>query len=64
MVAHLMGKICPLARRVVQRDAGHRASNATTSKGQIFPTGGRLCMGFGRRCDHLMVLQHHIDDRA
>ncbi len=59
-MAHLMGKIFPLARRVV----GHRANNATTSKGEIFPTEGRLSPDFGRRCDHLMVLQRHIDDRA
>ena len=74
-MTHLMWKVYPLARRIVQRDhnsdvsllffhwqignirfALHRANNATTSKGQTFRTGGRLCLNFGRRCDHLMVL--------
>ena len=73
-MTHLMWKVCPLARRIVQRDhnsdvslshftqqigyirfALHRANDATKSKGQTFRTGGRLCLNFGRRCDHLMV---------
>ena len=54
-MTHLMWKVCPLARRIVRRDAGHRASDATTSKGQRFRTGGRLCLNFGRCCDHLVV---------
>ena len=38
------------------RFALHRASDATTSKGQTFRTRGLFCLNFGRRCDHLMVL--------
>ena len=38
------------------RFALHRANDATTSKGQRFHTRSRLCLNFGRRCDHLMVL--------
>lgn len=51
-----MIKISPLARRIAQRDAGHRVSDATTSKGEILITEGRLSLGQGRRCGHLMVM--------
>ena len=42
-----MVKISPLARRIAQRDAGHRASDATTSKGEILSTKGRFCLWRG-----------------
>ena len=63
-MAHLMGRIWSLARRIAQRDAAYRASDATKSKGQILPTEGRLSLGFGLRCDPLMVPRHHVENRA
>jgi hypothetical protein len=44
------------ARRFAKGDAGHRSSGATQSGGRFSFTKGRISLGFGRRCDRLMVL--------
>jgi len=46
----LMGKPWSSARRVVQRDVGHRANTATTSEDQGFPTEGQFVQASGLRC--------------
>jgi len=43
------------ARRFAKCDAGHRASGATLSGERFSSTAGRIPLGFGRRCDQLVV---------
>lgn len=51
-----MIKISPLARRIAQRDARHRVSDALQSKEKTLIAEGQTHLEQGHRCGHLVVM--------